>query len=1107
MADGTPHSVRRARTGSELMNELKMLVDDTDAHDVLEHAIEETEHAQAGHEEEDKGGARVKAATLIGVSVDFQVMAEDIPTKSLPGATPTKTKNTDVAFADKMLSIIKQNMLSTSVQRTQQSSASDAASAAPLAVIEDEFDPWVSLVSRLTVECLPPYHAGRLPVFPANFTWLKMLQQLELINHDFTSLPNTMSNLVELRELTLGNCRLKSVSEISALSKLQRLNLCFNKITSLSKVFQALTNLQSLNVSNNQLKDMPSELKYLTKLEYADFSNNRITKLNDGIKACKELTHLNLEANQLGSGVLNRSPLSALTALTSLEILDVTNNKLTNMPSFANLSKLTKIRMAENQVSSLPSGLEKLSLLQSFDVSSNALTDLPSDGLSGLISLKKFAFVNNKCKFIPAALAGSTSLTFLDGSQNRLTAVPDALGKLCNLKEMRLSDNALVLIPQNVFGTMTSLEVLELTNNALARLPADFMELKQLARCDLTGNKLQQLPEDIGSLPNLTHLHVGGNLLKALPSSIGCLSNLRCLELHANSTLHVLPPEFLQLTQLKEISLTNFKIDQEHQVCAVITSDSGKKGSSSSSSSSSKSSSKYTGESADLSQLTSMVRNCPHLLLVYALAEFSRHREHHPFLRLHIGDILYLVSLYHTIPVVSLEATRALVRLATNPELRVQIVDTADLQNTIYSLAMQEDYPDLAMQALNVIAHLCLDPIIKERFLAKYGTKALIEKVETSQLDVVRDLCRKILATLGDTTIFDRRLPFLPEQRGLRILAMDGGGTKSVSTIAILQDIERQTGRKIYELFDLICGTSVGGILACLLGVQCFDAPHVEVLQKKFFKEVFSTKGGQSETGLSQKFSLLSNMISTGGRYDTMNFERILQEVFSEESLIDSSQRPAVAKVFVASVLMDYFPPAPFLFRNYDYRPGHASRYAGSCERKVWEGIRATSAAPSMFSECIYDGMRFSDGGMAVNNPTGLAYHEALKIWGKDRPIDCIVSVGTGGVEDKQQSKGIKDFVLSVIESATSVARIDDVMEDFFGKEIYFRFNVVDDAFDVILDETRDARLQAMTDASNRYVEQEVERLTKCSAILGGPSCPAYETLRQQREPPPAYGE
>lgn len=326
-----------------------------------------------------------------------------------------------------------------------------------------------------------------------------------------------------------------------------------------------------------------------------------------------------------------------------------------------------------------------------------------------------------------------------------------------------------------------------------------------------------------------------------------------------------------------------------------------------------------------------------------------------------------------------------------------------------------------------------------------------------------------------------------------------------MSTIAILQAIEKKTGRKIYELFDLICGTSVGGILACLLGVKCFDAPHVEVLQKKFFKEVFSTNGGQSETGLSQKFSLLSNMISTGGRYDTRHFEQILKDVFTEETLIDSSQRPMVAKVFVASVLMDYFPPAPFLFRNYDYKPGHASRYAGTCERKVWEGIRATSAAPSMFSECIYDNMRFSDGGMAVNNPTGLALHEAHRIWGKDRPIDCIVSVGTGGVSDKVQSKGLKDFVLAVIESATSVARIDDVMEDFFGTEKYFRFNVVDDSFDVILDETRDERLQAMTDASIRYVDGENLRIIKCSAILGGAGCPAAEELRELTTSPPPY--
>ena len=100
--------------------------------------------------------------------------------------------------------------------------------------------------------------------------------------------------------------------------------------------------------------------------------------------------------------------------------------------------------------------------------------------------------------------------------------------------------------------------------------------------------------------------------------------------------------------------------------------------------------------------------------------------------------------------------------------------------------------------------------------------------------------------------------------------------------------------------------------------------------------------------------------------------------------------------------------------------------------------------------------------------------------------MDCIISIGTGAFATKQQGKGIKDFVLSVIESATSVARVDDIMEDFLSPDVYYRFNVVGDAFDVILDETRDDKILAMEQATEEYVKVNAERLSKAAATLVG---------------------
>jgi uncharacterized protein len=51
------------------------------------------------------------------------------------------------------------------------------------------------------------------------------------------------------------------------------------------------------------------------------------------------------------------------------------------------------------------------------------------------------------------------------------------------------------------------------------------------------------------------------------------------------------------------------------------------------------------------------------------------------------------------------------------------------------------------------------------------------------------------------------------------ILSIDGGGIRGIIPAMVLADIERRTGRRIAELFDLIAGTSTGGVLALGLSV------------------------------------------------------------------------------------------------------------------------------------------------------------------------------------------------------------------------------------------------------------------------------------------------
>ena len=81
-----------------------------------------------------------------------------------------------------------------------------------------------------------------------------------------------------------------------------------------------------------------------------------------------------------------------------------------------------------------------------------------------------------------------------------------------------------------------------------------------------------------------------------------------------------------------------------------------------------------------------------------------------------------------------------------------------------------------------------------------------------------------------------------------RILAIDGGGIRGVIPARVLMAIEAKTGKRIAELFDLVAGTSTGGILAAGLCVPTpdrtrpkYDASDLFQLYKKYGNEIFNT--------------------------------------------------------------------------------------------------------------------------------------------------------------------------------------------------------------------------------------------------------------------------
>lgn len=124
--------------------------------------------------------------------------------------------------------------------------------------------------------------------------------------------------------------------------------------------------------------------------------------------------------------------------------------------------------------------------------------------------------------------------------------------------------------------------------------------------------------------------------------------------------------------------------------------------------------------------------------------------------------------------------------------------------------------------------------------------------------------------------------------RGIRILSIDGGGTRSVEdtifltvilrldrtftsrgllALRILRHLEKIGGRPIYESFDYICGVSTGAILALLIGAAKKSIGEVETMYREISTEVFKQ----------DRSSGLGGLLWSHAYYDTNKWEKILK--------------------------------------------------------------------------------------------------------------------------------------------------------------------------------------------------------------------------------------
>lgn len=200
-----------------------------------------------------------------------------------------------------------------------------------------------------------------------------------------------------------------------------------------------------------------------------------------------------------------------------------------------------------------------------------------------------------------------------------------------------------------------------------------------------------------------------------------------------------------------------------------------------------------------------------------------------------------------------------------------------------------------------------------------------------------------------------------------QILSLDGGGLKGLFSAAMLAHFEEDLGVKITDYFDLITGTSTGGIIALGLGLGMRPSEMVK----------FYIKDGPKIFGC-------SSMGWFSNRYDNRALKSSLQKCFDETTLGESQKRLIIPTYNLGE-------DDVYLFKT-----PHHPRLKRDFKAPMWKVAMATSAAPTYFSTFKeIDDVRLVDGGVWANNPSLVGLAEAVSMLDVPLGAISILSLGT----------------------------------------------------------------------------------------------------------------
>lgn len=211
-----------------------------------------------------------------------------------------------------------------------------------------------------------------------------------------------------------------------------------------------------------------------------------------------------------------------------------------------------------------------------------------------------------------------------------------------------------------------------------------------------------------------------------------------------------------------------------------------------------------------------------------------------------------------------------------------------------------------------------------------------------------------------------------------RILSLDGGGVRGAFTAAFLDAIERQAGRRLIDCFDLITGTSTGGLIAIGLALD-FPAERLVRFYESSCPQLFPTAFA------SRTYRAARHWVAA--KHDARALAASLRQFFGDDTTLAHARCPVVIPTF------DVGMGKPVCLKTH-----HHPLLVHDRSRKAWEVGMATSSAPTYFAPFQSSwGPTYVDGGVWANRPSLVGIVEAVKYFGVPLGNLNVLSVGTTG--------------------------------------------------------------------------------------------------------------